>query len=512
VSTATVDHRAPTLHRSQARSLALSRDAGIVLAFTVLAAVLRFWRIGHQGFWFDEANTAQLVHFSPGNMLGLIPQSESTPPLYYCIAWVWARVFGYTEAPLRSLSALAGVVTVPVAYLIGAKLISRRAGVIAAALTACSPILIWYSQEARSYQLLVLLSSLSLLTFAYAREAPTARRMTMWVIAAALALATHYYALLAVVPQAVWLLAVHRRVRAAQLGVLTAGMCGLGLIPLALTQTATGRSNWIATIPFGRRLGQVIPQFAISFEGPAHGVLEAVAIAILVLAVVLLMTRSPLNERHGARVAGGLALAGLVINLVLVAAGVDDLISRNLFALWMPAAVFVAGGLAAARARVVGLLATAVLCGAGVVTAVGVGLDRNYQRPDWRPVAALLGHRAAAPRAILMQHYLDLLPLSLYMPGLKFLRHPEPVSELDVVAFGSPGGEFCWWGSACNLWPSSVQRSYRIPGFHVLWRRHTLQFTVLRLVADHPRRLKAGEVRRSLRATSYRTDKLLYQR
>jgi hypothetical protein len=289
-------------------------------------------------------------------------------------------------------------------------------------------------------------------------------------------------------------------------------MCGLGLIPLALTQTATGRSNWIATIPFGRRLGQVIPQFAISFEGPAHGVLEAVAIAILVLAVVLLMTRSPLNERHGARVAGGLALAGLVINLVLVAAGVDDLISRNLFALWMPAAVFVAGGLAAARARVVGLLATAVLCGAGVDTAVGVGLDRNYQRPDWRPVAALLGHRAAAPRAILMQHYLDLLPLSLYMPGLKFLRHPEPVSELDVVAFGSPGGEFCWWGSACNLWPSSVQRSYRIPGFHVLWRRHTLQFTVLRLVADHPRRLKAGEVRRSLRATSYRTDKLLYQR
>ena len=25
---------------------------------------------------------------------------------------------------------------------------------------------------------------------------------------------------------------------------------------------------------------------------------------------------------------------------------------------------------------------------AGVVTTVGVALDRNYQRPDWRPVAA----------------------------------------------------------------------------------------------------------------------------
>ena len=64
-------------------------------ALTLLAAVLRFYRLGHQGFWFDEGNTALLVHFSPGKMLGLIPQTESTPPLYYCVAWVWARVFGY---------------------------------------------------------------------------------------------------------------------------------------------------------------------------------------------------------------------------------------------------------------------------------------------------------------------------------------------------------------------------------------------------------------------------------
>src|SRR5438874_2178910 len=115
-----------------------------VAAFTVLAAVLRFVAIGHQGFWFDEANTALLVHFSPGKMLGLIPQSESTPPLYYCLAWVWARVFGYGETGLRSLSAVAGVATVPVAYAAACKLVSPRAGVIAAALSACNPLLIWY--------------------------------------------------------------------------------------------------------------------------------------------------------------------------------------------------------------------------------------------------------------------------------------------------------------------------------------------------------------------------------
>ena len=42
----------------------------------VPGAALRFTRLGAQGFWFDEGNTALLVHMSPGRMLGLIPQSE----------------------------------------------------------------------------------------------------------------------------------------------------------------------------------------------------------------------------------------------------------------------------------------------------------------------------------------------------------------------------------------------------------------------------------------------------
>ena len=91
-----------------------SRGAIIAVGgLTVLAALLRFYGLGHQGFWFDEANTALLVHFSPGQMLGLIPQTESTPPLYYAAAWVWARIFGDNEAGLRSLSALAGVPSCP---------------------------------------------------------------------------------------------------------------------------------------------------------------------------------------------------------------------------------------------------------------------------------------------------------------------------------------------------------------------------------------------------------------
>jgi len=485
-------------------------------AITLLAAVLRFYRIGHQGFWFDEGNTALLVHFSPGKMLGLIPQTESTPPLYYCVAWVWARVFGYGETALRSLSAVCGVLVVPVAYGAGSKLISRRAGLTAAALTACSPLLIWYSQEARSYEMLVFLSSVSLLAFAYALENPTPRRVAGWVLASALALATHYYAILAVVPEAAWLLWVHRRRRAVQVGVGVVGLCGLALIPLAIGQSGTGNASWIAKAPLGRRLGQVVPQFASGFDGPAHSVLEPLAIAILVLAAALVFARSDAPSRRGALIAGGIALAGLVLNLVLIAGGVDDLITRNVLAIWMPAALFVAGGLAAAGARRVGPVAAGALCAIGVATALGVAFDRNLERPDWRVVARGLGTQpgTGAERAILIQHYRDLLPLSLYVPGMHFMgRGGATVSELDVVSFTSPAsGGFCWWGSACNLWPSRAQASYPIAGFREVSRRHELQFTIVRMVASHPMHLTPADVSRALTATHLANDGLIIQK
>jgi mannosyltransferase len=522
VGTAAPGLRRPGEHAraSRARAALADRTVLAVAAITLLAAILRFYRLGHQGFWFDEGNTALLVHFSPGKMLGLIPQTESTPPLYYCVAWAWARVFGYGEAGLRSLSAVCGVLVVPVAYGAGAKLISRRAGVIAAALTACSPLLIWYSQEARSYEMLVLLSSVSLLALAYALETPTPRRVTLWVIASALALATHYYAILAVIPEAALLLWAHRARRSVQVAVGVIGLCGLALIPLAIGQSGTGNASWIAQAALGRRLGQVVPQFASGFDGPARSVLEPLAIAVLALAAGLVFLRSsPGRERRGALTAGGIALAGLVLNLLLIAGGVDDLITRNVLAIWMPAALFVAGGLAASRARRIGLAATGVLCVIGVVTAAGVAFDRNLERPDWRVVARALGTHpspaAEAPeRAILIQHYRDLLPLSLYVPGLHFMGGAgATVSELDVVSFTAPPSSgFCWWGPACNLWPSRAQASYPIPGFHTLSRRQELQFTIIRMVASHPVHVTPALVSRALSATRLANDGLLIQR
>jgi mannosyltransferase len=546
-------------HGSPPRALALDPGMLALAALVALAAALRFTRIGYQGYWFDEGNTVLLVHFSPGQMLGLIPQTESTPPLYYCVAWVWARLFGFQEAGLRSLSAVAGVLAIPALYATAAKLGSRRAGLIVAALAACNPLLVWYSQEARAYSLLVLMSSLSLVAFAFAFERPSPRALAVWAITALLALATHYYALLAVVPEALVLLFRHRRFRAmwAALAAVAAG--GAALLPYALGQEATGHASWIANAPLGRRLGQLIPQFVAGFSLPAGAVLEPLALALAALGVLLALTRAGRVERRLATLAGGVGLGGLALNLLLIGGGVDDLLTRNLLALWGPAALAAAAGFAAPRPRLVGIAAAVALCAIGVAGVIQFETNRSLQRPDWRVVARALdrpapgspfapptrgaivplamprrvaqagfmhgsasapprargaGAGAASARVILIQHYRTLLPLSLYLPHLRFLPSSGArVAEIDVVSFTAPPSSgFCWWGSACNLSPSRMQASYSIPGFRAVSRTRALQFTVLRLVARQPRLITASVVARALRLTTLREDDLLVQR
>ena len=87
-------------------------------------------------------------------------------------AWAWGGVFGLGEAGVRSLSLIAGAATVPVAYLAGRELSGVRAGLVAAALVAVSPFLVFYSQEARAYALLTLLGALSFWLFARALRRP----------------------------------------------------------------------------------------------------------------------------------------------------------------------------------------------------------------------------------------------------------------------------------------------------------------------------------------------------
>jgi 4-amino-4-deoxy-L-arabinose transferase-like glycosyltransferase len=514
VSVAALGDRARGGDGAWSRVRALGADPLVaVTALTVLAAVLRFAEIGHQGFWYDEANTAQLAHLSLGKMLGLVPHTQEEPPLYFSIAWLWARIFGYGEAGLRSLSAAAGVLLVPVAYAAGAKLISRRAGVIVAALTATSPLLVWYSQEARTYELAVLTGAMTLLAFAYALPEPTPRRLAAWAVACILALGMHYYAVLLVIPEAVWLLVVLRRRRSVYLAIGAIGIAGLALLPVAITQLDIKNANWIPRVPLTLRLSQVTPQFLLGFGSPAGHWLRSIDAVVVVGSFALLAWRGGRNERHGAWTAAVLTAGAALIVLALLAAGIDNIITRNIIVLWLPVALIVAAGLAAPGARGLGLAGAVVLCATGVVAVIGVDTNRSLQRPDWRPVARALGPAPAhVGRAIVIQHDSALLPLALYQPRLTFIhRGGVRVDELDVISIRSPQHPACWWGAACNLIPSRAPASLALPGFHVVGEQRIEQFTVLRLRSARPVYLTRRLVARALTTTELRHDGFILQ-
>ncbi len=473
-----------------------------ILLLTAVGAVLRFYAIGRQGFWFDESYTAYLTGLGPGHMLSLIPHLESTPPLYYGVAWIWARIFGLDPGGLKSLSALCGTLTIPLVYAAALKLLpSRRAAIIAAALAAFNPFLIWYSQEARAYAMLVMFSAATLVAFAYVRERPRRVAVVYWVIACVLALCTHYYAGILIVPEAAWLLYEHRHSRAVTAGIAAIVAVGLALTPLALEQQGTRNNHWIAKASYLMRLRQIPALFLIGPETHLRTLLKFIAFALIALSVTLLIWRSRRVERQGALMPGALALAGFLIAAI---PGHNTLLGRNLLPIWIPAAIFVAAGFGAARARWAGLGATAVLCAIGATAVISVDTTFAFQRPNWKLVTDALGRWPAAGqstqdgRVIVVQDNPGGMPLRLYLKDLTYIHQPalHDITEIDVIAaLPHRGlGGFCWWGSECNLVPSKLNRNYTIPGFRIVSRTRVRDFGVLLERSSRPRNLNVSEL------------------
>jgi len=267
---------------------------------TLLAAALRFGTLDARSFWMDEVFTVALLAMDLREMLRGVPMSESTPPLYYLVGWGWARIFGLGEIGARSLPAALGVATVPLAYLAARELVSVRAGVVTAALVAVNPMLIWYSQEARSYALLVFASTVALLFFARALADPAARTLDAWAIASMAAIASHYFAAFLFLPQAAWLLRVSRARREVAVAAGSAAAVGAALVPLALHQRAAGLIDWIDDFELLVRLGRVPVTVLAGVEAPAATWLAAAA-AVPVMVGVARWRCGPVHSSAVAR-------------------------------------------------------------------------------------------------------------------------------------------------------------------------------------------------------------------
>ena len=427
--------RAPAPPRLTDRLAGVPGYAWGLVALTVLGAALRLPTVGVQSFWLDEAVTWYLLHASFGDMLHAIPKTESTPPLYYVLAWLWTKVFGAGDAGIRSLSAVLGTATIPIAYDAASRLITRRAGLILAALVAVNPLLVWFSQEARSYALLVFLTTASFAFLARVLERPTARRLAGWAIVSALALATHYFALFVIAPEAIWLLWRLRRRAIAPVALVV--VVGGALLPLAIDQAGNDRASFIRESSLGKRLLQLPKQYLTGFDAPFEAAATVVSIALVAYALWLLVRRGDERERAGALAAARVAVPALLVPIAMAVAGADFLITRNLIAAWVPAMCIVAAGLAVRRAPRAGAIATAALCAVMLAVVVAVEANPAYQRGDWRAVGRQLGTPRAPGRAVVITPPANAWVLGLYAPRLVGLPYPAMgVSEIVVVGVG----------------------------------------------------------------------------
>ena len=359
--------------RARGRGAAADRHSStalrIVIALTVIGGAMRFATLNVQSLWLDESATIILVHRSFGGMLSHLSSSESAPPLYYTLAWLWTKVFGTGAIGFRSLSALAGTLTIPVVYACGRE-ISERVGLWAAALATFSPAMYYYSQEARAYALLVLFCALAFLCWQRALRIGDGRSLAWWAGTSALAVLTHYFAVFLFVPEALILI---RRMGLRRVWAPIGAVCvvGLALAPLAISQRSDGKAKWIEESSLLSRIAETVKQFLVGLYGPAE-IATAVVMGLLGLATLaLVLTRANRAERDGARDAAIVAGVGLGLPLLLAAAhAIDVFDGRNVIAAWIPYVVVLAVGAGAARAGRAGPALGAAMCvvGIGVIT------------------------------------------------------------------------------------------------------------------------------------------------
>ena len=438
---------APTEAAAEARPTGASGPLGIdagtwaLAAITGLAAVLRFATLSSQSYWLDESQAVHELHLSFGAMLSAWSRYEWNPPLYLLVAWPWAKLFGTGEFALRSLSALLGIGLIPLIYLCGRELVSRPAGLVTAAFAAVNPFMIWYSQEAREYMLLVVLCAGSLLFFARAWRTGGRRDLIWWAVLSILALLTQYYAGFLVAPEGLALVYRHRsRITALALAVL--GVVELALIPHVVPRLDRP-VQFIVSLPLSLRLQQVPVTFGMNtlYQSSlaSYGLIGAAVVGAA--AIGLLIAGAGRQELRGAGLAAALAAAVILVPLALALAGHDAYIARGLMPGWVPLAIVLAAACTVRGARAAGAVLAVVLMGMFVYAGVRIQSDASFQKPNWRGVAAALGPRPVAQRAVVAYDGIFAsAPLSIYLagvpwsgPGLIQTQAPVSVSEVDVV-------------------------------------------------------------------------------
>ena len=184
-----------------------------LIIILLVAVLLRFMFLDRESLWLDELHT--MNEASPTlnlkTLFFYLTCCDQHPPLYFFCEKILFIVFGHTSMVARSLSAVLGVGSVWLMYLLGKELNGKRLGLIAAAITCVNYFNLIYSQEARDYIMAFFFAALSFLHFFRLVKKGGRKNIWLYALSALGVMYSHYFGLFLVTGQYVavgilWLL------------------------------------------------------------------------------------------------------------------------------------------------------------------------------------------------------------------------------------------------------------------------------------------------------------------
>jgi hypothetical protein len=310
------------------RLLAAARADAYRLAVWAIAAALGAFLLVGAIRWppHEDETLVFFVSRQPlGELFSTVFEERGGAPLHFLLAHalgtVWSGLF-----PLRLISGLFSVASVPVIAALAARLTDRRTALIATAIAAASWMAVYHGIYARMYSLFLFASALSFLLLLRALERRGWRPWVWWGLATLAALATQPYGVFILVIAAAFVL-VRRIWSSAPLrpALLAIGAVTLVAVPLWLVyRVLADRFDVALTGASGSKLGspldvivylwQVAGDFSVGWS-PALAVVLATALvgwmtmarsrrtaAVLISLVFLVPTVALLIARSGASV------------------------------------------------------------------------------------------------------------------------------------------------------------------------------------------------------------------
>ena len=166
-----------------------------LVGIAALAAVLLVHSLGSRSFWIDETVSVRASELGWANFFSFAWHEEVNMALYNFLLRFWVA-FGDSEGTVRAFSVLAALLAVFAIYGLAQALFDRRTALAAALLLGLNSAYLTYGREARSYALVLLLTTVSSYTFVRALRSPSPIRWSFYVVLTASAVYSHLYALL----------------------------------------------------------------------------------------------------------------------------------------------------------------------------------------------------------------------------------------------------------------------------------------------------------------------------